>query len=85
MSYPNYPGGQPGYPGGQPGYPVAQPGYPNYGNSPPAYSPEDGNHLDFDNAFSDKAIRQGFIRKVYSILSIQLIVSFGTVLLFTHK
>ena len=34
--------------------------------------------------FSDKAIRRGFIRKVYGILSLQLIVTFGIIMLFTH-
>lgn len=33
------------------------------------------------NAFSEKAIRQGFIKKVYSILSVQLIISFSAVLI----
>lgn len=50
--------------------------------NPPPYSPEDG-HSDFDNAFEDKAIRRGFIRKVYGILCIQLSISLGSVLLFT--
>ena len=34
--------------------------------------------------FSDKAIRRGFIRKVYGILSLQLFVTFGIIMLFTH-
>lgn len=34
--------------------------------------------------FSEKAIRRGFIRKVYGILSLQLIVTFGIIMLFTH-
>lgn len=33
-------------------------------------------------AFSSKAVRLGFIRKVYSILSAQLVVTFGFVLIF---
>jgi len=85
MSYPNYP--QPGAGFGQSqGYPpTGQPGYASYGNSTP-YSPEDGGHgVDFDNAFSEKSIRQGFIRKVYSILSVQLLVSFGAVILFNSS
>lgn len=87
MSYPNYPQGQPAYPG----QPYANQQYPNpqynpsYGVGSPTYSPEDGQGIDFDNAFSDKKVRQGFIRKVYSILSIQLLISFGSVLLFTHN
>ena len=34
--------------------------------------------------FSDKAIRRGFIRKVYGILSLQLMVTFGIIMLFVH-
>ena len=34
--------------------------------------------------FSDKAIRRGFIRKVYGILSLQLMVTLGIIMLFTH-
>lgn len=72
---------------------MSYPSYPNYNtdqgyapqNAYPGYNPESGQNLDFDNAFSDKIIRQGFIRKVYTILSIQLIISFGAVLLFTSK
>jgi FtsH-binding integral membrane protein len=37
-----------------------------------------------DNAFSEKAIRQGFIRKVYSILSVQFIMTIGVALLFAN-
>lgn len=88
MSYPNYPNQQQGYPAAQAGYAGYPPNqsFPNYGggNLPPAYSPEDG-QIDFDNAFSDKSIRQGFIRKVYSILSLQLLISFGSVILFTQR
>jgi len=32
--------------------------------------------------FSDKTIRQGFIRKVYSILMLQLLVTFGLIAVF---
>ena len=79
MSYPNYPN----YTNNQQpqGYPQAYP--PSY---PPAYSPESGQEgHEFDNAFSDKAVRRGFIRKVYSILCVQLFLSFGSVLLFTMR
>lgn len=81
MSYPNYPN----YNTDQ-GYPP-QNAYPGYApqSSYPNYNPESGQNVDFDNAFSDKVVRQGFIRKVYSILSLQLILSFGSVLLFTHS
>ena len=37
-----------------------------------------------ENAFSDKAVRQGFIRKVYGILTIQLLMTFGIIMLFVH-
>jgi FtsH-binding integral membrane protein len=35
-------------------------------------------------AFQDKLVRHGFIRKVYAILSLQLLVTFGAALLFTY-
>jgi len=34
--------------------------------------------------FSDKAIRRGFIKKVYGILSLQLLLTFGIIMAFTH-
>jgi hypothetical protein len=34
-------------------------------------------------AFGSKEVRMGFIRKVYSILSVQLVVTFGFVLIFS--
>ena len=34
--------------------------------------------------FSDKAVRRGFIRKVYGILTLQLLVTFGIIMMFTH-
>lgn len=37
----------------------------------------------YDNAFSEKSVRQAFIRKVYSILSIQLLLTIGVAVLFT--
>lgn len=77
MSYPNYPS----YTNNQQPPPQA---YPQ--SYPPPYSPESGHDgLDFDNAFGDKAVRRGFIRKVYSILCIQLFISFGSVILFTSR
>ncbi|GFS21353.1 protein lifeguard 3-like isoform X1 [Elysia marginata] len=83
--------GQPGY--GQPGY--GQPGYgqPGYGQPQPQTQPmgtadteaavpkyQDG--AQFGNSFSDKALRRGFIRKVYLILFTQLAVTFGIICLF---
>lgn len=59
---------------------------------PPAQEPKDDVHYRdttsstnmFDaGSFSDKAVRRGFIRKVYLILFTQLMVTFGIVLLFS--
>jgi len=36
-------------------------------------------------AFSDKAVRRGFIKKVYAIISVQLLVTFGFVTLFNQS
>lgn len=85
---PGYP--QPGgYPGGPPpagfvpgGYPAAT-GFMAHGMGSPMSNPEAGNFEGNMGAFGDKAIRLGFIRKVYSILSIQLVITFGFVLIFT--
>lgn len=85
--YPSYP--QPGYGGGYPsaGGAPPPPGFamPNSGYAPaPNYAGnvEAGGFGGIDG-FSDKAIRMGFIRKVYSILSVMLIVWSGFVLFFT--
>ena len=47
-------------------------------------SHEQGNHSDENDEINDTsiqmAVRSGFIRKVYGILSIQLIITFGAVL-----
>ncbi|XP_052265303.1 protein lifeguard 3-like isoform X8 [Dreissena polymorpha] len=73
------------------------PGYgPNnpsqgYNMSPPANEHHDvpkhddveGPVLFDSNSFSDKAVRRGFIRKVYLILFTQLLITFGCVCLFT--
>lgn len=90
---------QPGYPGaGYPGgYPQPQfGGYPgsNFGPTPPTsagimhgynstgYGEDPLGGVDgFD--FSDKTIRNGFIKKVYGILMVQLSVSLAFVALFT--
>ena len=95
---PGYPGGppQPGYPGAPPQYPgPGGPPPPNAGfnvgglfggGPPPAAAPyggaETGEDLSGMGAFSSKAVRLGFIRKVYSILSVQLIITFGFILIF---
>lgn len=44
-------------------------------------SMETGEAQNFENAFSEKAIRHGFIRKVYAILLCQLLISFGATIL----
>lgn len=79
------PGFGPGVP--QPGFNVGGQGF---GPEPTGYAPGPGAYNDTsgeagpDNmsGFGSKAIRMGFIRKVYSILSVQLLVTFGFVLIF---
>ncbi|XP_058124959.1 protein lifeguard 1-like isoform X2 [Anopheles ziemanni] len=78
---PSYPGGfNPGYPP-QPGF--AQPAPPNmptaYGTG---YDPETGSVKGFE--FNDQSIRRGFIRKVYSILTAQLLITLGFIALFLY-
>jgi FtsH-binding integral membrane protein len=76
--------GQPGYgypppPGGYPpgGYPPQQAGYPPpYASGPPPPPPDSSGGVfsaDPVGLFAEKAIRQAFVSKVYSILTIQLI------------
>ncbi|XP_014235708.1 protein lifeguard 1 isoform X1 [Trichogramma pretiosum] len=96
---PGYPGGNPGYPGGYPpppgpGFAVPPPTAP-YGHVPPqggmgamygtnyAEDPMADEVKGF--AFNDVSIRQGFIRKVYSILMLQLLITFGMVALFSFN
>ncbi|OXU26271.1 hypothetical protein TSAR_002467 [Trichomalopsis sarcophagae] len=96
QGYPGYPGGNPGYP--QPGfqppsYPGAPPPAPGFVpppiHAPPPgmygtnYNEEDGEVKGF--SFNDTTIRQAFIRKVYSILLLQLLITFGVVALFTFS
>lgn len=77
FSNPNYP--QPS----QPNYPQAPAGYvPSKPMNPPYMEDGDPNYNDSGMGFSDKSIRAGFIRRVYSILSIQLLVTLGFVMLF---
>ncbi|XP_059172602.1 protein lifeguard 2-like [Physella acuta] len=69
-----------------------QPMYNDGFNQPAAYNHPDGSGEaalavpkasdGFSSAFSDKAIRRGFIRKVYLILFTQLLVTFGFICLF---
>uniref|UniRef100_A0A182IQ08 Uncharacterized protein n=1 Tax=Anopheles atroparvus TaxID=41427 RepID=A0A182IQ08_ANOAO len=79
---PAYPGGfNSGYPP-QPGF--AQPAPSNmptaYGTGP--YDPETGSVKGFE--FNDQSIRRGFIRKVYSILTVQLMITIGFITLFLY-
>ncbi|OTF73177.1 hypothetical protein BLA29_001265 [Euroglyphus maynei] len=63
-------------------YGTPQGGYPGqYPSSgvPPQYNPEAGYGDQFEG-FGSKAVRLGFIRKVYGILSVQLTITFGFVL-----
>ncbi|XP_077599148.1 glutamate receptor, ionotropic, N-methyl D-aspartate-associated protein 1a (glutamate binding) isoform X2 [Stigmatopora nigra] len=69
--------GQPGYPG-DPSAPGESPGY--HGDVPPTYYDNE----DFTNSgFEDKSIRQAFIRKVFLVLTVQLMVTFSFVAVFT--
>uniref|UniRef100_H3C1T7 Glutamate receptor, ionotropic, N-methyl D-aspartate-associated protein 1a (glutamate binding) n=1 Tax=Tetraodon nigroviridis TaxID=99883 RepID=H3C1T7_TETNG len=57
---------------------VGSPGY--HGDVPPSYYDND----DFTNSgFEDKTIRQAFIRKVFLVLTVQLLVTFSFVAVFT--
>ncbi|XP_037043393.1 protein lifeguard 1-like isoform X3 [Bradysia coprophila] len=94
QGYPPQPGyPQPGYPDSgypqpgfqQPGYPqpggFQQPGFvPTVPHAGPVYDPEDPEVKGFD--FTDQSIRKAFIRKVYSILMVQLAITFGIMTLF---
>jgi len=57
----------------------------SYGASaPPAYEPpEDGEYGGLTNSFTEKSVRLGFIRKVYSILSVQLVITMAIIGIFT--
>nr|XP_033789124.1 protein lifeguard 1 [Geotrypetes seraphini]XP_033789126.1 protein lifeguard 1 [Geotrypetes seraphini]XP_033789127.1 protein lifeguard 1 [Geotrypetes seraphini] len=71
----------------QPPYTQPQPGFPDHANfgayheeGPPSYS----DNQDFPtNHWDDKSIRRAFIRKVFLVLSVQLLVTFGFVAIFT--
>ncbi|KAJ3663028.1 hypothetical protein Zmor_007339 [Zophobas morio] len=94
-----YPAPPPGYPGapppsaypGQPGFnpPPQQPYGSPYDSAPQpgmyggaSYPGDDPEVKGFD--FSDKSIRRGFIRKVYSILMVQLSISLGFIAWFLY-
>ncbi|XP_034016350.1 glutamate receptor, ionotropic, N-methyl D-aspartate-associated protein 1a (glutamate binding) [Thalassophryne amazonica] len=68
---------QPGF-AGDPGAPIGSPGY--HGDGPPSYYDND----EFTNSgFEDKSVRQAFIRKVFLVLTAQLLVTFSFVAVFT--
>ncbi|XP_074468711.1 glutamate receptor, ionotropic, N-methyl D-aspartate-associated protein 1a (glutamate binding) [Sebastes fasciatus] len=68
---------QPGFPG-DPTVPAGSPGY--HGDGPPSYYDNE----EFTNSgFEDKTIRQAFIRKVFMVLTVQLMVTFSFVAIFT--
>ncbi|XP_059489168.1 protein lifeguard 1-like [Neocloeon triangulifer] len=86
-------GGYPPQAGGYPGGFPPQPGFPGApGGAPFAQRPEmyGGMHNDAEDPlsggggfeFTDKSIRRGFIRKVYSILMLQLLVTFAFISVF---
>lgn len=74
--YPGQPGGyapQPGFPPQQPGFPPQQPQGPydpNKPANPPYMDQGDPNYVAKGFGFDDASIRAGFIRRVYSILSV---------------
>jgi len=86
---------QGGYPQPQPGFPQGGGGYPG-GQGPYPIPPTAGFRIPIDPdmnkpgerfegfEFSDKKIRMAFIRKVYSILMVQLLITFGFVALFVY-
>lgn len=87
-----YPAQPMGYPAAVPPPYTAQPAFSGtaghsepYQNTTQAPTMDDveGQYGSMENfAFSDKSIRLGFIRKVYFILCIQLVITFGIVALF---
>ncbi|XP_064205126.1 glutamate receptor, ionotropic, N-methyl D-aspartate-associated protein 1a (glutamate binding) [Anguilla rostrata] len=58
--------------------PLNNPGY--HGDVPPSYY---GNEEFSSSGFEDKSIRQAFIRKVFLVLTVQLLVTFSFVAVFT--
>ncbi|KAJ8267278.1 hypothetical protein COCON_G00124500 [Conger conger] len=70
-------GPQPGFAAGSTA-PLNNPGY--HGDVPPSYY---GNEEFSSSGFEDKTIRQAFIRKVFMVLTVQLLVTFSFVAVFT--
>ncbi|GLH16781.1 uncharacterized protein GBIM_21067 [Gryllus bimaculatus] len=86
--YPNYPSPPPPYEGSNPAFAPPAPGFasPQSGMYGTAYGDEPLTHNSGETGpfeFSEKTIRHGFIRKVYSILMLQLLVSLSFIALFT--
>ncbi|XP_070809817.1 protein lifeguard 3-like isoform X3 [Pituophis catenifer annectens] len=78
MSHPSAP---PSYEDRNPLYPPPGGGYPGGYPQPPPYSVGES---DFHVAdWDDKKVRHTFIRKVYSIISVQLLVTVGIIAIFT--
>jgi len=61
---------------------TAPPAYQDSGPAGGSGYAEDGGYGGFSNSFSDKAVRLGFIRKVYAILCAQLVLTMGIVGIF---
>ncbi|TSK31343.1 Mitogen-activated protein kinase 15 [Bagarius yarrelli] len=78
--YPQMPFPQMPYPQGP--YPQAAMGSPGYhtGDGPPSYY---DNEEFANSSWEDKSIRQAFIRKVFLVLTVQLMVTFSFVAIFT--
>ncbi|XP_062846547.1 glutamate receptor, ionotropic, N-methyl D-aspartate-associated protein 1a (glutamate binding) [Trichomycterus rosablanca] len=72
--------GQPPYTG-DPNAPTGSPGY-HGGDGPPSYY---GNEEFANSGWEDKTIRQAFIRKVFMVLTVQLMVTFSFVAVFTFS
>ncbi|XP_036371867.1 glutamate receptor, ionotropic, N-methyl D-aspartate-associated protein 1a (glutamate binding) [Megalops cyprinoides] len=68
---------QPGF-AADPNAPLSSPGY--HGDVPPSYY---DNEEFTSSGFEDKTIRQAFIRKVFMVLTVQLMVTFSFVAVFT--
>jgi len=82
----------PGYDGAPPQQGYQNPGYPAAGGNMVSggydSDVEGGGGGAFNNGgysgFSDKAIRRAFIRKVYGVLTAQLLLTFGIIMFFNH-
>ncbi|KAG5264639.1 hypothetical protein AALO_G00256390 [Alosa alosa] len=93
MPYPQMPYPQQPYPGPGYGQVPPQPAFVPNPNAPmmdsPGYHGENGPPSYYDNeeftnsGFEDKTIRQAFIRKVFLVLTVQLLVTFSFVAVFT--